>query len=153
MAPSKKKLAQRNLCLEKETERAINCHEILKHTKEAKMGQNNNHQKGIFISAFSIYEQKFCKRILKIHRNLRLGGKSNHNKTSTKWREGFFVYWSVCWEISHGKTLFTRRTKQRTCLKFNYQQSDWKIQVIMIWDNKIYSSWNNKLICDWGRQC
>lgn len=39
MAPSKKKkLAQRNLCLEKETERAINFHEILKHTKEAKMG-------------------------------------------------------------------------------------------------------------------
>lgn len=39
MAPSKKKkkLAQRNLCLEKERERAINFHEMLKHTKEAKL--------------------------------------------------------------------------------------------------------------------
>lgn len=55
-----------------------------KHTKEAEMSQSNNHQKGIVISTFSVYEQKFCKRILRIHRNLRLGGKSNHNKTRTE---------------------------------------------------------------------
>lgn len=96
--------------------------------QEAKMSQSNNHQKGIFISTFSIYEQKFCKRILKIHRNLRLGGKCNHNKTRTdKVKRKIFVYWRVSQEISHGKTLSTSRPRHRICLKLNYQQSDWKI--------------------------